>query len=273
LELKRLREELSSPSFREFYRDVQRRREMLRPFPTPLDLIAFFHSDASAYVTRDAILGELVGEYQTHRSGPAAAGLGAFFLVLFNPGIVRVYATARRKGLGLDPDDILNQICVYLLETIEAIPPEEISTKAASRILGRVKNRMRTWVSERIREISKSRDYAGLEEEACEPLPVIEEGKAPVDMEEAARFLEVFVKAGVITETDSLMVLGTIVVGRSLKDTAGDARTYQRLKKRRQRAVAAMRQYLQTRRRMQARREGVREEDIQLYEIVKELLE
>lgn len=243
---------------------------MLRPFPTPLDLIAFFHSDSPAYEARDAILRILVEEYQDGKSGHR---LGAFFLVLFNPGIVRVYSTARRKGLGLDPDDILNQICVYPLETIEAIPPEEISTKAASRILGRVKNRMRTWVSERIREISKSRDYAGLEEEAYEPLPVIEEGEAPVDMEEAARFLEVFVKAGVITETDSLMVLGTIVAGRSLKDMAGDPRTYQRVRKRRQRAVAAMRQYLQTRRRMRARREGVCEEDIQLYEIVKELLE
>jgi len=273
LELKRLREELSSPSFRGFYRQLRRRHEVLLPFPEPLDLIGFFHSDASAYEARDAILAALVGEYQAHRSGPAAAGLGAFFLVLFHPGIVRVYATARRMGLGLDPDDILNQICVYLLETIEAIPPEEISTKAASRILGRVKNRMRAWVTERVREISKSRDYAGLEEEAYEPLPVIEEGKAPVDMEEAARFLESFVRAGVITETDMLLVLGTTVMNRSLKDTAGDARTYQRLKKRRQRAVAAMRQYLQSKRRVRARREGVPEDDIQLADIVRELLE
>ena len=268
MELKRLREELSSPLFRGFYRELRRRHEVLLPFPDPLDLIAFFHTDASAYEVRDAILGALVWEYQAHRSGHR---LGAFFLVLFHPGIVRVYATARRMGLGLDPDDILNQICVYLLETIEAIPPEEISTKAASRILGRVKNRMRTWVSERIREISKREDL--LDEEAYEPLPVIEEGKAPVDMEEAARFLESFVRAGVITETDMLLVLGTTVMNRSLKDTAGDARTYQRLKKRRQRAVAAMRQYLEARRRVRARREGVREEDIQLADIVRELLE
>jgi len=268
LELKRLREELSSPSFRGFYRELRRRHEVLLPFPHPLDLIAFFHTDASAYEARDAILGALVGQYQAHRSGHR---LGAFFLVLFHPGIVRVYATARRKGLGLDPDDILNQICVYLLDTIQTIPPEEISTKAASRILGRVKNRMRAWVTERVREISKRENL--LDEEAYEPLPVIEDGKAPVDMEEAARFLEVFVKAGVITETDSLMVLGTIVAGRSLKDMTGDARTYQRLKKRRQRAVAAMRQYLQTRRRVRARQEGVPEEDIQLADIVRELLE
>ena len=271
MELKRLREELSSPSFRGFYRELRRRHEVLLPFPEPLDLIGFFHSDASAYEARDAILGALVGEYQAHRSGPAAAGLGAFFLVLFHPGIVRVYATARRKGLGLDPDDLLNQICVYLLDTIQTIPPEAISTKAASRILGRVKNRMRAWVTERVREISKREDL--LEEEAYEPLPVIEDEKAPVDIEEAARFLERFVRAGVITETDMLLVLGTTVMNRSLKDTAGDARTYQRLKKRRQRAVAAMRQYLQTRRRVRARREGVREEDIQLADIVRELLE
>jgi hypothetical protein len=70
-----------------------------------------------------------------------------------------------------------------------------------------------------------------------------------------------------------LLVLGTTVMNSSLKDTAGDARTYQRLKKRRQRAVAAMRQYLQTRRRVRARREGVPEDDIQLADIVRDLLE
>ena len=131
MKLKRLREELSSPSFRGFYLELRRRHEILLPFPTPLDLIAFFHSDSSAYETRDAILRVLVKEYQDATPGRR---LGTFFLVLFNPGIVRAYATARRKGLGLDPDDILNQIRLSLLETIKAIRPEEMSTKAASRV-------------------------------------------------------------------------------------------------------------------------------------------
>jgi len=272
LELKRLREELSSPSFRGFYLELRRRHEMLLPFPTPLDLIAFFHSDSPAYEVRDAILRALVEEYQDGKSGHR---LGAFFLVLFHPGIVRVYATARRKGLGLDPDDILNQISLYLLETIGAISLEPDVTKIASQILGQVKNRMRAWVTEQVREVSarQSRVVAGLEEEAYDPLPIIEEGKTPVDIEEAARFLEVFVRAGVITETDRLMFLGSSIMNRSLKDMAGSARTYQRLKKRRQRAVAAMRQYLQRRRRLRAMREGLHEEDIQLAEIVREILQ
>ena len=241
---------------------------MLSAIPTPFQLIDFFHSDRPEYATRDSILKFLVTEYQ--RGGPYER-LGTFFLVLFTPAIVRIYSIARRKLLYLDPGDILSQTCLYLLETIKAIHLKPTEIRVASRIVGAVKNKMRAWTKQQIKEATTKEDF--LEEEIYDPLPVIEDGNHPVDIDQANRFLEIFVKAGIITETDKLIILGSSIVNRSLKQFAGDPRVYQRVKKRRQRAIAAMKLYLQRKRRLRALKEGLREDEISLAEIVRDLLE
>lgn len=241
---------------------------MLSPFSTVFDLIEFFHSDSRDYAAKDSILGLLVAKYQ---SGRPYHRLGAFFLVLFTHGIVRVYSIARKKALALGPDEVLSQICLYLLETIKTIHLKQTQTKVASRIIGQVKNRMRGWVNQRLKEAATREDL--LEEESYDPLPVIEEGNDPVDLEEAASFLDIFVKAGVITDTDKLIILGSRVTKRSLKEIAGDAGAYQRIKKRRQRAIAAMKLYLLRTRKLRALEEGLGEDEISLAEIVRDLME
>jgi len=268
LELKRLRDELSSEAFKNLYRELQEKHGMLSPFPTVFDLIEFFHGDSGDYAVKDSILGFLVTEYQ---KGGRCHRLGAFFLVLFTPGIVRVYSMARKRALVLDPAEVLNQACLYLLETINGIPFEQNQSKVASHVLGRVKNLMRGWVNQRLKEEAAREDL--LEEERHEPLPILEDGKDPVDIEDAARFLEIFLKAGVITETDKLIILGASLKRGSLREISGDSRAYQKMKKRRQRAISAMKLYLQKSRRLRALEEGLCEEEISLAEIVRDLLE
>jgi hypothetical protein len=46
LELKRLREELSFEVFKDLYRELREKHEMLSPFPTVFDLIEFLHGDS-----------------------------------------------------------------------------------------------------------------------------------------------------------------------------------------------------------------------------------
>jgi len=241
---------------------------MLSAIPTPFQLIDFFHSDRPEYATRDSILKFLVSEYQ--RGGPCER-LGTLFLVLFTPAIVRIYSISRKKLLYLDPGDILSQTCLYLLETIKAIHLKPFDTRVASRIVGAVKNKMRAWTKQQIKETTTKEDF--LEEEIYDPLPVIEDGNHPVDIDQANRFLEIFVKAGIITETDKLIILGSSIANRSLKQFAGDPRVYQRVKKRRQRAIAAMKLYLQRKRRLRALKEGLGEDEISLAEIVRDLLQ
>ena len=170
MELKRLQEELSSESFKTLYQELQKKHEMLSSFSTVFDLIEFFHGDSRDYATKDSILSSLAGEYQ---KGKQFHRVSAFFLVLFTPGIVRVYSIARRKALALDPDEVLSQICLYLMETIKSLElfrdtekvylvkspkgsseaafhrvnPVRHSDRVTSRIIGRVKNQMRGWVN------------------------------------------------------------------------------------------------------------------------------
>ena len=64
------------------------------------------------------------------------------------------------------------------------------------------------------------------------------------DLADAGDFLDNLVAAGVIRAGDRAVIYETVIKGRPLKDLATDPREYQRLKKRRQRNLAAIREYL-----------------------------
>jgi len=103
----------------------------------------------------------------------------------------------------VNSDEVLNQICLFLLETLKSKEFAEVEKKVASRIIGRVKNLMRSWINQKLKDEEKCVELS--EEEDYHPLPVIEKPGLP-DLEEAERFLNLFVKAGVITETDKLII-------------------------------------------------------------------
>ncbi len=240
---------------------------LLDPFPSPFDLIAFFHEQNKEYETKDTILTSLIRDY---RQGPPYDRLASLFIVLFTPAIVKTYAIARKKLFHLEPDEILQQISLFLLEELRTGPAILIKEKAASRIIGRVRNLMRGWVNERIREASGREDLS--EDEIYQPLPVIEKSVTAVDMEDAIRFLDFFVKEGVITERDKLVILGSKISKRSLADIAGDAGSYQKIKKRRQRAIEAMEAHLQKIRKASAKGLGLNLEDITISDLLRDLL-
>jgi len=64
------------------------------------------------------------------------------------------------------------------------------------------------------------------------------------DLADAGDFLDNLVAAGVIRAEDRKIIYETVIRERPLKDLATDPREYQRLKKRRQRSLAAIREYL-----------------------------
>ena len=64
------------------------------------------------------------------------------------------------------------------------------------------------------------------------------------DLANAGDFLDNLVAAGVIRAEDREIIYETVIRERPLKDLATDPREYQRLKKRRQRSLAAIREYL-----------------------------
>jgi len=267
LELRRVREELDSPSFRGLYRRLREAHPLLDPFPTPFDLTNFFHQQNKEYEIKDTILTSLILDY---RQGPPYDRLAIFFIVLFTPSIVKTYAIARKRLFHLEPDEILQQISLFVLQELKTGPVAQIKEKTASRITGRVRNLMRRWVSERIREASGREEVS--EDQIYQPLPVVEKGGTGVDLEDAIRFLDFFVKERVITERDKLVILGSKISKRPLAEIAGGAGSYQKIKKRRQRAIEAMEAYLQEIRKASAKGLGLSLEDITIPDLLHDLL-
>ncbi len=90
MELRRIREELDSPPFKSLYRRLREAYPLLVPFPTPFDLIAFFHEQNKEYEIKDTILTSLIRDY---RQGPPYDRLASLFIVLFTPGTVKTEKT------------------------------------------------------------------------------------------------------------------------------------------------------------------------------------
>lgn len=102
----------------------------------------------------------LIEEYQ---KGSPSAGHHQFFsvlfLVLFTPAVVRIYSRSRKVALSLDPKELLNQICLFLLETLQGLETAQTQERVASRIMGRVKNLLRAWMERRIKEEGRREEY------------------------------------------------------------------------------------------------------------------
>ncbi len=265
LELKKLRRELSSEGFTKLYQELKKGYPLLSQFPDPFSLIDFFHDKESDYLIKDAILSYLIRHYQR---GGRFHLLGAFFLTLFTPGIVSIYSREKRKALSLEPEEILNQISLFILQTIEEKQITQKEKKVASQIIGQVKNQIRSWINKKLKE-EKALELS--RKKNCEPHPSGE--KCLPDLKEAERFLNLFVKARVITEADKFIILGSKVARKPLRKIITSSESYERIKKRRQRAVRAMEKYLLKQRKRYALRAGLKEEEVFLAEVLKDLRE
>ncbi len=144
LDLKQLKHELSSEEFSKIYDQLRQDHPLLSPFPTPFSLIDFFRAQTKDHATENSILRCLIREYQR---GAPYHRLGTFFLALFTPAIAKTYSQVKRKALRLDPEEVMNQICLSLLQTLKDEELTRCEEKVASTILGKVKNLVSVWIS------------------------------------------------------------------------------------------------------------------------------
>lgn len=270
-----LRKELESTGFRALYQTLRAECCHLAPFADHWALIAFFHDREADYGEKDIILHDLIGCY---RQGGQYEALAAFFLVLFTPAIASLNAKGRRFYSEIGDEDLIQEICVAFLQTIRMaeIGPH----KVASQIIGRVKNNVRSVLRRRFRERRNARpgrregvgqgiaarhrfypdddgvpyDWGGKTEEAVADRPgeetaadhrigSREEDNLPFVPDVSALFDDLEQRK-VINRADREIIETTVIDRFSLKDIAATPAEYQRLKKRRQRALAAIRSAL-----------------------------
>ena len=270
-----LRKELESTGFRTLYQTLRTECRHLAPFADHCALIAFFHDREADYGEKDIILHDLIGRYQ--QAGQYEA-LAAFFLVLFTPAIASLNARGRRFYSEIGDEDLIQEICVAFLQTIRTaeIGPH----KVAAQIIGRVKNNVRSALRRRFREMRNARpgrregvgqgiaarhrlypdddgvpyDWGGKTEEAVADWPgeetVVdhrigsrEEDNLP-SIPDVSALLDDLERRKVINRADREIIETTVLDRFSLKDIASTPVEYQRLKKRRQRALHAIRKNL-----------------------------
>jgi hypothetical protein len=270
-----LQKELESAGFRMLYEALRAECPHLASFADYRALIDFFHDRETDYETKDLILHHLIGVYLHSRKYEA---LAAFFLVLFMPAVARLYTRGRRVCPELGDDDLVQEICLALLH---AIRETEIAPhRVAGQIIGKVKNAIQAILRRRIKEggharpgsregpahrfaIKQNYPYGGegalygWVESAGEAIADGFGNEAAADLFDADRevydlssvpdvsaLLDDLERCKVITRSDRQIIETTVIEGKQLKDLASHPTDYERLKKRRQRALRAIREYL-----------------------------
>jgi len=139
--------ELQSKRFNRHYADLRRECPLLKPFPDHSSLIAFFHASNGEYLTKDRILAFLADACRGEDQDSPTALL---FLAMFRPAIAAIYKLTRKRWREIDDRDFLQEIGLGLQEILREsrLSPQRM----AAQIVGRLKNRIRWLVNQRLRQ-------------------------------------------------------------------------------------------------------------------------
>ncbi len=234
------RKELSSRAFKRAYEGLRAECPELFLFTQPGDLIAFFHDQAADLDRKDAILFNLITRY---REGSRHRDIAPLFIVLFTPALASIYTHARRRHPGIDREDLIQDLCLFLIQIIResAITPY----KVAGRIVGELKNRVRGLLSpipdegfvalkgDGADEFESNRTYAA---------GAGEDDRIEQIVTETVAFLDRLIGARKITKQDKRMIMETLIKGKSLKDVVSPG-DYDRLKRRRLRIMGRIKKH------------------------------
>jgi hypothetical protein len=256
-----IEDELASERFTGLYRRLQVECPRLAAYPSAAKLIAFFNDTTQDYAEKDEILSFLITAYQ--RGGPGRL-LSGFFIILFRPAIASLYRLARKRDSRLDEAEFIQEVCAFLLEIIATVQvqPQKVATQIVGPLRNRVRDRMNRKLAHNRMETSWHGDREGQESEAAdsahdyglpatfpaEDIPRKEQGEAgdwqAYSLPDAEVLLAGLVREGIINAGDRGLIYETVMKERPLKDLTTDPTEYQRLKKRRQRALLAIREHL-----------------------------
>ena len=205
-------------------------------FADPGDLIVFFHNQTADLDRKDAILFEIVARY---RNDNRHRDIAPLFIVLFTPALASIYTYARRRHPGIDREDLIQDLCLFLVQIIQEI--DITPYKVAGRIVGELRNRVRGLLN-----LIPDEEFVALKGDGTDAFemgqPVTAandsevEGRSERIRQEIMAFLDRLIRAGKITRKDKRILLDTFMSGKSLKDLASP-RDYERLKHRRRQVM------------------------------------
>ncbi len=244
-----IREELDSERFGKLFQRLKTDIPYLEPFSCWMDLIAFLHDQTRGYRRKDRIYWRLI---QIYKRGGEYACLASFFLEAFTPAVGPLYQRKIKQFPAYGRDDLSQDIGMALLRIIRE--KKITSEKVASQISGELRNQVNKMVKDRIDEpaivhggdgalalIPSTGDEGDSTADAMMRLIKILD---ILDVQDAGGLLDHLVQVRVIAKEDRKLISRTFVEGKQLKEVVTRPEDYERLKKRRERAMKAVRRYL-----------------------------
>jgi hypothetical protein len=237
-EREHLEHQLDTETARALLRKVQRRETEAKGFGSWRAVAAFMHAGAADDPRKDAILRAIA----TCREEDRHPLWSSVLLVFFWPGLLTLFG--KRRTWDPDQDELWQTIVTEFFEAVERLDVRRRQARIATKLINDTYSRTYRAYEPRWRRLD--REHA-VEPEHLEPFLAASSGIDFTAMElrelQAQRlvlFQEAFA-AGVVGEDDLFLVIGTDVYGQSIADYArACGASYQALKKRRQRALAAI---------------------------------
>ena len=235
-----LENEISSEKFTKLYETIREKYPSIKPYLDPQDLISCLHNQSNPdYQLNDEILSTLILEHQDHSE---SKHIGSFLLIIFKPGLLRLFSQFRlraRQFSSVDESDLWLQIITLFFEELSRLDLNKDKGKIASKILGKLRNRLRDYFTLLFKELNSEQEL-----NACpEAVP---SSPTQINPQEIYSLLEDLVKSGVISGTDKYILLATKVYGKSLKEVSCELKdlSYESVRQRKARAQKVIRAYL-----------------------------
>lgn len=212
----------------------------LFPYADHTAMIAFFHDQTGDLDRKDVILFELITRY---RKDNRFRDIAHLFIVLFTPALASIYAYSRRRCPCIDRDDLIQDICLLLFQIIKEI--EIIPYKVAGRIIGELRNRVRTLLN-----LSHGEEFVALKGDGTYKFEISqtyaaaegEDNQIERIIMETTAFLDHLIRMRKITKQDKRIVTATLIGGKSLKDVLPPS-DYDRLKHRRLKIIGLIKKH------------------------------
>jgi hypothetical protein len=240
------------------HRSLQGTYGILVRFTSLQDAVAFLRDGTNDdYQTKDALLRAFLEAYQaaSGRHRPAQLLLG-----ILQPGLSRLFHQHAGRWPGLEDAELWAQMMVSLLEVVCSYDLKRRPHRIAKNLLMDTLRRTLRWL-----HANHGRPRALPPHRAT--------GDRTVEAAEAMPYVQVLVRDGIVSGEDAAILLATRIVGERLPVLARKrGRSYEALRKRRQRAQQAIRQHLRTTIHHIALRDGVDPGSVPLSEALEHVI-
>ena len=220
---------------KDVYQKLRSKYKILKQFKTFNGLKNFLHNkDNTDYTLKDNIILTLLSEYQTTQSKNI---LSPFIILIFEPALKSIFYLYKKKLYyypQLNQSDLASLILAFFLEELEN---SLLNQKVFSKIIGRIKNKVRKYFYNLLLEEKAKKEY--------QKEPETEEIDSAPIKEKFINLLNQLENQKIITPTQKHILLASIIYNQPLKQIAKELNlSYEDVRQKKSRGVRRIRRWL-----------------------------